>query len=114
MAARDSRGIVLRSDDDEVVVHHLAPLDAVALIDELQLCRRVVHQQYVGVAVAAHLQGLSGAARNDPHLDAGLCREHGQDVLEQAGIVGGRRRGEYDKALARERGCRAEHECRSQ
>ena len=55
--------IAFRSDDHEIVVHHFAAVDAVALLHELQLTRLVVHEQRVGVSVLAQFDGLSGADR---------------------------------------------------
>ena len=57
-----------RADDDEVVVHDLAAVDAVALTDELALRCRIMDQQQVCIAAPREIEGLAGADRDD--LDA--------------------------------------------
>ena len=99
LAAGHLRRIRLRPDQDEVVVHHLVAAHAVALGDELLLERPRVHEHHVGVAAPAHVERLAGAERHHAHLDAGLLLEDGQQVLEQAGLLGRGGRGDGDVAL---------------
>src|SRR6185503_8139732 len=54
--ARDSRGIGARADENEVVVHDLETLHAVALGDELLLERPGVHEHHVRVAAASDVE----------------------------------------------------------
>ena len=62
----------------------------------------------VGVAAAREVERLTGAERHDAHLDAGLLLEDGQDVAEQARLLGRRRRGNGDETFLRVRGERDE------
>ncbi len=83
------RRIVLRADEDEIVVHHVLAVAAVAFGDELVLGGAVVHEQHVGVAAAADVQRLAGADSDDADLDRGRLLELGQNPAEQAGLLGG-------------------------
>ena len=51
-----------------------------------------MHEQHVAVAILRVLYGLAGADRDDTHLDAGLGRDHRQQVVEKPGIFSGRGR----------------------
>ena len=88
-ASRDFRRIVLRADEDEIVVHHVLAVAAVAFGDELVLGGAVVHEQHVGVAAAADVQRLTGADGDDADLDPGRLLEFRQNPAEQAGLLGG-------------------------
>jgi hypothetical protein len=85
-AAQPER-ILLRTDQDEVVVHHVAAVHAVAVGDELVLGGAGMHQHHVDVAVLAQFERLAGADRDYMHLDAILLLEHRQDDLEQPGVL---------------------------
>ena len=85
---RRCAGIAVRPDQDEVVVHHVAPVDAVAFGDELVLGLARVHQQHVGVAVLAQLDRGAGADRDIANLAAALGFVLRQQQLEQPRIVG--------------------------
>ena len=95
------RGIRLRPDQHEVVVHDLVAPHAVALGDELLLERPGVHEHHVGVAAPRHVERLAGAERDHAHLDAGLLLEDRQQVLEEPGLLGRGRRSDGDEALLR-------------
>ena len=75
LRAADFRRIGLRPDQDEVVVHHVEALHAVALGEEFLLERLGVHEHHVGVAAPADVERLAGAERDHAHLDAGLLLE---------------------------------------
>ena len=94
-------GSALRPDDDEVVVHHVVALGGKALGEEFLLGRPVVDEHHVGVAAPADVERLTGAERDDAHLDAGLLGEARQQVFEQPGLLGRGRRGNGDEALLR-------------
>ena len=94
-------GSVLGPDDDEIVVHHVAAIDAEAVGDELVLADAIMHQERIGVAARADRKRLSGADRDDVHAQAGRGVEDRQDVLEQAGVLGRGGRAENDEALRR-------------
>src|SRR5574341_531419 len=99
LRAADYCRIGLRSHQHEVVVHHLEALHAIALGDELLLERLGVHEHDVGIAALAHVERLPGAERHDAHPDSGLLLEGGQQVLEQARLLGGGGRSDRDVAL---------------
>ena len=101
LAAGDLRGIALRPDQHEVVVHHGEPLDAFALGQEFLLGRLRVDEDDIGVAAPREVERLPGAERDDAHLDAGLLLEDRQQVAEQSRLLGRRRRGDGDEALLR-------------
>ncbi len=90
--AADAGRVVARPDDDEVVVHHVRPIEAVALFDKGVFAGAGVDEDDVGVARRADLNRLAGA--DGDHVDAGvvLGLEVGQDGVEQAGVgrAGGR------------------------
>ena len=75
LAAGDSRGIRLRSDEDEVVVHDRQALHAVAFAQELLFGGFRVHEDHVRIAAAREVERLARAERHDAHLDAGLLLE---------------------------------------
>ena len=72
------RGIVLRSDHDEVVVHDVAPADTFTFGDEAILRFAIVHEHDVRVAAPANVERLAGAQGDDVHRDAGLFLEQRQ------------------------------------
>ena len=93
------RRIGVRPDNDEIVVHHVAAIDAKTVGDELVLADPIVDQERIGVAARADRKRLAGADRDDVHAQAGRCAKDRQDVLEQAGILGRGGRAENDEAL---------------
>ena len=64
------RRIGLRSDQHEVVEHHFAPVDAVAVRNKLVLADPVMDEQRVGIAARADRQRLAGADGNDANGNA--------------------------------------------
>ena len=63
-AAANACGIVFRTDDDEIVIHHVPAHRAKTGRHELVLERPRMHEQHVGVAVLAELQCSAGADRD--------------------------------------------------
>ncbi len=59
----DPGGVVAGPDEHEVVVHHQPPPPGRALGDEVLLGGRGVHEQDVGLAAPAELDGLAAADR---------------------------------------------------
>ncbi|MNY23368.1 hypothetical protein D3C86_1570320 [compost metagenome] len=98
-----------RADDDKVVVHHVAPVHAVAGGHEFILHLAGVHQQHVHIAHLAHLHGLAGAHGDHLHRDAGFLLELRQQVFQQAGILGAGGGGHLDFAGLRSGKCRYQH-----
>ena len=80
--ALDAGRIALRTDQDEIIVHHGVSLHAETVGDEFLLLRLGVHEQHVGVAASAGVERLAGALRHHLHVDAGLGFEARQDVAE--------------------------------
>ena len=70
-------GSLFGPDQDEVVIHDLAAVDAEAVLDKGKLCWPVVDEDDIAVAALADLECLSGADRDQPDLNAGLFRERG-------------------------------------
>ena len=98
---------------DEVVVHQVEARAAVARRNERLFGGLVVHQEEVGIAVPRKPQRLAGADRDDAHLDPGLGLEQRQQTVEEAGVLGGRGRGDGDEvAGARCRHCQHDRERR--
>ena len=93
------RRIGIRPDDDEIVVHHVAAVDAEAVGDELVLADAIVDQQRIGIAAHADRERLSGADRDDVHAEAARRAKDRQDVAEQAGVLGRGGRAENDESL---------------
>ena len=73
--AGDAGRVVRGADDDEVVVHHRAPLGAVALVHECLFRRGTVGQHDIGFTPFAQLQRGAGADRDRLQGVAGLLRE---------------------------------------
>ena len=94
-----SAGSLLGPTSDEVVEHHLAPVEAVTFGDELGLARSVINEKRVGIPSHADLESLSGADRDHPHVDPGLLSKERNDVAEQARLLGGDRGSEGDEAV---------------
>src|ERR1700733_6065496 len=93
-----------RADNDEIVVHNVAAIDAVAVGDEFVLARTVVDQERIGVAVLADHQRLAGADRNDVDAHAGRGLEDRKDIAEQPGVLGRRGRTQRNEPLVGLRG----------
>jgi hypothetical protein len=81
-------GSGLRPHHDEIVVHHLAPLDEEPFGDRLLFGLLVVDERDIGVAALAQVERLAGAERHHAHLNPGLLLERGQQVLEQTALLG--------------------------
>ncbi len=73
-----------RSDDDEIVVHHVEAPHPEALSHEFVFRRPVVHEHHVGVAPPSDVECLSGADGYYFHLNAGLRGKARQQETEQA------------------------------
>ena len=110
LAAADMGGIGLRADQDEVVVHDLAAIDAVAGFQEFELGRLVVDEDHVGVAVLADRQGLAGSHRDNVHLDPARLGEGGEQERKQPRLLGRGGRGDGDeKRLGLRRAGQGQH-----
>jgi hypothetical protein len=88
--------IALWSDEDEIVVYHLAPLEAIPFGDEFLLRGLIVHEHDAGVAAGSHASSSSCAdgkivARALPGCSARSCG-HIAAVEEVFGAGGASRR----------------------
>jgi hypothetical protein len=87
--AAHRRRVCRWANQHEVVVHHGPALDGKTIGNELFFSRRVVYKQHVGIAPAAHVQRLAGALGNHFHIHTSGFFKGGQQVGEQAGLLGG-------------------------
>src|SRR5262249_22370595 len=93
LAPAHPRRVARRTDQDEVVVHYVMAVDAEAAIDEGELCRGVMHEDHVTIAVLGNLERLAGSDSDDADLNAGVPGEGRQQMAEEPGFLGrGRRR----------------------
>jgi hypothetical protein len=72
--------IGIRTNDDEIVVHDIAPVDAITISNKLVLPDAIMDQQSVGVAASAYCKRLAGSDGNDMNSNTGCRRENGHDV----------------------------------
>jgi len=103
LAAAHTGRIALRTNDDEVVVHHVLAHCAEASRHEPVLERPRVHQHHVRVTVFAELERSPGAHRHHPDLAAVFRFEYRQDGFQQTRVLGAGRGREPD-FLCRHRG----------
>ncbi len=104
LAALDAGRIAVRANQDEVVIHHREALHAKAVGDEFLLLRPGVHEHDVGIAAPAGIERLPRALRDHLHANASLGLEQRQDVIEQAGVLGGCGRRHNDRFFLGKRG----------
>src|SRR5262249_24563855 len=97
----DAGGIVLRSNDDKIVVHHGIALHAKPFRNEFLLCLPGMHENHVGIAAARGVERLAGTLGDDFNVDAGLGLEQRQDVAEQARVLRRSGGGDYDGLVPR-------------
>ena len=90
------------ADEDEVVVHNLAAVYAVALGLELVFLRRGVRQDDVNVAVASELKSLARSDRDPLHVDAGVLEADRREIASVLVVVAIRRTGALSAAAASE------------
>src|SRR6516165_3844647 len=90
------RGIVLRSDNDKIVVHHGIAFHAKAFRNKFLFCLLGMRQHHVGLAAAPHVERLAGAMGDDFNVDAALLLEQGKNKIEEPGILGRSRRGNHN------------------
>ncbi len=106
LATRDTGGIRRRADEHEVVVHDRVPPDTLSVRDEFHLrIAEVVHEDDVRITPACRVERLPRALRDHLHRNAGAALEQRQQMIEQPGILRGRRRSHEDgRIVARRRG----------
>src|SRR6266851_7646098 len=76
----DASRIALRSDQDEVVVHHRVALHAKTFRQEFLLRRFGVDEHNVCVSAAPGIERLAGSLRDDFHIDPSFGFEQRQDM----------------------------------
>src|SRR6516225_10446215 len=81
--------VTLRADNDEIVKHHVATIDAKTLGDELILADAIVYEQRIGLPAFAPGERLTGSDRDDMDAQARYRFEDRKEVAEQAGILSG-------------------------
>jgi hypothetical protein len=89
----DARRVAARTEENEIVVHHIAPPDTVAGGNEGVLAASVMHEDGIDVAILRQLERLAAADRDDLDAHAVLALELRQDGSQQPRVVraGGRR-----------------------
>ena len=83
-------------EQDEVVPHDVAPFGPVARGHERVLALARMHEHDVHVAARPELERLAGSDRDDIDLDPLAFPELLEDVRDQPGILGARRRRQPD------------------
>ena len=86
--AGDLGGVVLRADDDEVVVHHVETFFGEAIGHELVLGLAAVDQQHIGITFRADLDRLARTHSDYVNLTARQLLEIGQDEVQEPRIGG--------------------------
>src|SRR3954463_5913318 len=99
LVAGDVRGIALGPDDHEIVVHDVEALHALSFGHELVLGRTVMNEHDIGVTPPADVERLAGTDGDDLDADALHLRELRKQMIKQAGLLRGGRRGDRDSAL---------------
>ena len=94
--------VALRSDQDEIVVHHVEAPHTESVGDELLFLRLGMNEHDIGIAAPRRIERLAGALRDHPHLDASLRLEQRQEMAEQARILGRGGGGDNDGFFLRE------------
>src|SRR5215472_6619000 len=84
LAAVDAGGIVLRADQDEVVVHHWVPLYTESFGEEFFLSFLCAHKYDIGITTPSGIKCLAGPLCDHLHLNSSLRFEQRQYVSEQA------------------------------
>src|SRR6516162_4122926 len=91
--------IALWADNDEIVKHHVATVDAKTLGYKPILADAIVYEQRIGVAASTHGERLTGSDRDHIDAQARCSFEDRKDVAEQAGILSGGSGAERDEPL---------------
>ena len=78
LAAGDLRGIALRTNQNEIVVHHRIATHSLPFCYEFVFGRPVVNKYDIGVAAPPDIECLSGAHGNNANLDTGVALERRQ------------------------------------
>src|SRR6266516_4094698 len=63
--------IGVRTNDNEIVVHDMAPVDAITISNKLFLPDVIMDQQSVGVAASAHGKRVAGSDSDD--INSNTC-----------------------------------------
>ena len=95
----NSGRIVSWTHEYEVIVHHIAPVDPMALRNEPVFTRTIVNEQGIRVAFLTENESLTSAYGNDTDVDAGLLSKERDEVPEETRLLRRRRRCERDEAV---------------
>src|SRR5437763_2986201 len=93
------RRIAIRSDNDEVVIHNVAAVDAEPVGNKFVLSGAIVNKERVSVTASANRERLASSDGNHVNRDATCCRENWQNVAEQTRVLGRSGRTERDESL---------------
>src|SRR5262249_20229860 len=97
----DAGGIVLRSDDDKIVVNHGIALHAKPFRHEFLLCLPGMHENHVSIAPARGVERLARTPGDNLYGDAGLGLAQRQDAAAQAGVLRRGGRADHDGLVPR-------------
>jgi hypothetical protein len=101
LQSRNSGRIASWTHEYEVIVHHVTPVDSVALRHEPVLARTIMNEQGIRVAFFTENERLTSAYGNDADVDAGLLSKERDEMPEETGLLRRRRRCERDEAVLR-------------
>ena len=74
--------IGVRADDDEIVVHHIVAVDAVALRYELVLPSPIMNKQRIGIASRTDCKRVAGSDCDDVNVYASRGVKNWQDAIK--------------------------------
>src|SRR5947209_2301281 len=85
----DMLGVLCRTYEDEIVVHHRVTLRAFPLCYEGEFGGLGVYENHIGIAAAARVEGLATALSH--HLDGnpGALLDEGKQIVEKTRVLGG-------------------------
>ena len=102
-------GVGLGANEHKIVVHHLKALHYKAFGHCFFFGLFVMHQQHIGVAASAHVDGLPGAQCHHFHLNASGLFEFGQQIGKQARLLGRCGGGHHDGLRHGAARCNGQH-----
>mmetsp|Transcript_28968 Transcript_28968/g.55487 ORF Transcript_28968/g.55487 Transcript_28968/m.55487 type:complete len:266 (-) Transcript_28968:1310-2107(-) len=80
-------GIVRRTNQNEIIVHDLAPMRAIAFGNECLFCRAGMHQDRVHISGSPQLERLTRANNQKLHLEVQIFLDFGQQDVCKTRVV---------------------------
>src|SRR5262245_11485920 len=78
-----ARWVGLRSNENEIIVHHGIPPHPLAFREELFFGGFCVDEHHVCIAAPSRIERLTGSLGYHFHFDSGLSLEQREDMIEQ-------------------------------